>query len=271
MQYQSIESLRKTGPLIHNITNYVTVTDCANLVLAIGASPIMSDDVEEVEDIISICDALVINLGTLNRCTIQSMLFAGRKANDLNKPVILDPVGNGASPLRTKITNKIIQEVKLAVIRGNISEIKMAALGMGQTRGVDANASDASDLESTLKIAKGLASSLGSVIAITGATDIISDGNQSCAIKNGHPLMSRITGTGCMCSALIGSFCGASSDYFSASATAVGTMGLAGELAYAKLAALGPVGTGSLRNGIIDAISLMDDPTFERGIKIEDI
>lgn len=268
MKPQLIPAIREKQPLVHNITNYVTVNDCANIVLAMGASPIMADDAGEVEDILSICDSLVLNIGTLNARTIESMLIAGRKANALGKPVILDPVGNGASALRTQTTNRLLEEIRFAVIRGNISEIKVAASGLGQTRGVDANDADAANISTTQQIAADLARSTQAVVAITGAVDIISDGNRTYAIKNGHPLMGRITGTGCMCSCLVGSFCGLGGDYLEAAATAVTVMALAGELAQAQVEKAG-LGTSSLRMGIIDTVSKMDAKTLERGMKIE--
>ena len=136
------ENLRRTCPLIHNITNYVTVNDCANMVLACGASPIMADDAAEVEDITTICGGLNINIGTLNSRTITSMLLAGKKANQLGHPVVLDPVGAGASRLRTDTAFRLLRDVKFTVIRGNISEIKTLASGAGTTKGVDADVAD---------------------------------------------------------------------------------------------------------------------------------
>ncbi len=263
-----ITELKDKHPLVHNITNYVTVNDCANIILAIGGSPIMADDIDEVEDIISICDSLVLNIGTLNQKTIEAMVLAGKKANSLNKPVILDPVGNGASPLRTKTTNRLLEEVNFAVIRGNISEIKVAASGFGKTRGVDAGLGDALNIKAAAKLAKDFAKTTKSVIAITGETDIISDGNTAYGIKNGHPLMSKITGTGCMCSCLVGCFCGITGNFLEAAATAVTIMGLAGESAQAEVEK-NRLGTGSLRIKLIDAVSNMNANILERGMKIE--
>ncbi|MBR5269181.1 MAG: hydroxyethylthiazole kinase, partial [Anaerotignum sp.] len=142
MLKEMLENVRKTCPLIHNITNYVTVNDCANVLLACGGSPIMSDDVDEAEEISSICGGLNINIGTLNQRTIPAMHKAGRKANELGHPVVLDPVGAGASRLRTQTAKDLIDNVKFTVIRGNISEIKALALGEGGARGVDADVAD---------------------------------------------------------------------------------------------------------------------------------
>ena len=198
------ENVRKTCPLIHNITNYVTVNDCANMVLACGASPIMADDAAEVEDITTICGGLNINIGTLNSRTITSMLLAGKKANLLGHPVVLDPVGAGASQLRTDTAYRLLREVQFAVIRGNISEIKTLASGAGTTKGVDADVADKvteENLDSAVAFAKAFAARTGSVIAITGAIDIVADADKAYCIRNGHAMMSSITGTGCQLSA----------------------------------------------------------------------
>ena len=187
------ENLRRTCPLIHNITNYVTVNDCANMVLACGASPIMADDAAEVEDITTICGGLNINIGTLNSRTITSMLLAGKKANQLGHPVVLDPVGAGASRLRTDTAYRLLRDVKFAVIRGNISEIKTLASGAGTTKGVDADVADKvteENLDSAVAFAKKFAAQTGAVIAITGAIDIVADAQKAYVIRNGNPMMS---------------------------------------------------------------------------------
>ena len=231
-----LQEVQKKKPLVHCITNYVTVNDCANIVLACGASPIMADDIQEVEDITSICNGLVINIGTLNERTIASMVAAGKKANALGHPVILDPVGAGASNLRTQTVFQLLQEVKFTAIRGNISEIKTVAMGSGTTKGVDADVADEVNektLPEVLQFARALAKKTGAVIIITGKQDLLTDGFHSCLISNGHAMMSRITGSGCMLTCLLGAYLAANpTDSFSASVAAVAEMGLAGELAY---------------------------------------
>ena len=152
MLEEMLKNVREKSPLIHNITNYVTVNDCANVVLACGASPIMADDQEEVAEITSICTGLNINIGTLNMRTIESMVIAGKKANELHHPVVLDPVGVGASTLRTQTALKLLKEIQFSVIRGNISEIKTLALGSGTTKGVDANLADKVTAEISMKL-----------------------------------------------------------------------------------------------------------------------
>jgi len=198
-----LENVRKKSPLVHNITNYVTVNDVANILLACGGSPIMADDCDEVEEITSICGGLNINIGTLNKNTIPSMLLAGKKANELKHKVLLDPVGAGASTLRTQTALKLIDQVNFDVIRGNISEIKTLALGSGSTKGVDADIADAvteETLESAITFVKDFAKRTHSIIAITGAIDLVSDENTCYVIRNGRKEMGRITGTGCQLS-----------------------------------------------------------------------
>jgi hydroxyethylthiazole kinase len=265
-----LDRVREKRPLVHHITNYVTVNDCANIVLAIGASPVMADDIDEVREIVLISSALVINIGTLNRRTIESMLVAGKTANEKGIPVILDPVGAGASTLRTETAERLIHEIKFAVIRGNISEIKAVGGSAGNTRGVDADVGDVineNSIENVNKIAVMLAQKTGSVITVTGAIDVISDGTRSCYIENGHPMMANVTGTGCMCTSLIGAFCGTIADYTGAAAAAVMTMGLAGEKAY-KRVVREELGSGSYRMFMIDEISCMTGDALMDGGKI---
>ena len=265
------ENVRNTCPLIHNITNYVTVNDCANMVLACGASPIMADDAAEVEDITSICGGLNINIGTLNSRTITSMLLAGKKANQLGHPVVLDPVGAGASTLRTGTALRLLQEIRFAVIRGNISEIRTLASGSGTTRGVDADGADKvteDTLDAAVAFAKRFAAATGSVVAITGAIDLVTDGTTAYCIRNGHPMMSSITGTGCQLSALTAAFVTANPDHvLEATAAAVCAMGLAGEIAHRRLTAAD--GNATYRNYIIDAIYNMTSEQLEKGANYE--
>ena len=268
---ECFENVRSTCPLIHNITNYVTVNDCANMVLACGASPIMADDAAEVEDITTICGGLNINIGTLNSRTITSMLLAGKKANLLSHPVVLDPVGAGASQLRTDTANRLLREVKFTVIRGNISEVKTLASGAGTTKGVDADVADKvteENLDSAVAFAKAFAARTGAVVAITGAIDIVADAHKAYCIRNGHPMMSSITGTGCQLSALTAAFVTANPDQpLEAAAAAVCAMGLAGEIAHSRLSPLD--GNSTYRNYIIDAIYNMTPAQLEEGATYE--
>lgn len=252
--------VREKKPLVHHLTNYVTVNDCANATLAIGASPIMADDIEEAGDIAAIASALVLNIGTLNSRSVASMLAAGKRANEAGVPVVFDPVGAGASTLRNTTTKTILDQTKPAVIRGNISEIKFIAGVSSNTKGVDAAEQDATTLqEDNIPMAKQLAEDLQCIIAITGATDIVTDGKQTVLLQNGHPMLSAVTGTGCLTSSLIGSFCGATENYLIAAIAGILTTSIAGEIAYEKA---GHFGTGSFHIALIDAISQMSPALF---------
>ena len=231
-----LENVRNTVPLVHNITNYVTVNDVANILLACGGSPIMSD---EPEDITSICGGLNINIGTLNQRSIEGMFRAGAKANALGHVVLLDPVGAGASALRTNTAVELMEKIKFTVIRGNISEIKTLALGSGTTKGVDADVADAvtdANLDSAVKFVKDFAAKSGAIVAVTGAIDLVSDGTACYVIRNGRPEMGKITGTGCQLSGMMTAFVVANPDNkLEAAAAAVCAMGLAGEIGWSHL------------------------------------
>ena len=266
-----VENVRKSMPLVHNITNYVTVNDVANVLLACGGSPIMSDEPEDVEDITSICGGLNINIGTLNKRSIEGMFIAGKKANELHHKLLLDPVGAGASTLRTNTAVKLMEELKFDVIRGNISEIKTLALGNGTTKGVDADVADAvteENLDSAITFIKDFAKHSGSVIAITGAIDLVSDGEKCYVIRNGRPEMGKITGTGCQLSGMMTAYLTANPDnILEAAAAAVCVMGLAGEIAWSHMQESD--GNSTYRNRIIDAIYQMNGEMLDKGAKYE--
>ncbi len=266
-----IENVRKTTPLVHNITNYVTVNDVANVLLACGGSPIMSDEPDDVVDITSICGGLNINIGTLNKNSIEAMFLAGKRANELDHKVLLDPVGAGASKLRTDTAVKLMDEVHFTGIRGNISEIKTLAQGSGTTKGVDADVADAvteESLDSAVKFAKDFAKKSGSIVAITGAIDLVADADRCFVIRNGRPEMGRITGTGCQLSGMMTAFLVANPDnLLEGAAAAVSTMGLAGEIGWENMQ--DGDGNSTYRNRIIDAIYNMDGETLDKGAKYE--
>mgnify|MGYP002231230669 CR=1 FL=1 len=264
--------MRNTVPLVHNITNYVTVNDVANILLACGGSPIMSDEPEDVEDITSICGGLNINIGTLNQRSIEGHVPRGRKkANALGHVVLLDPVGAGASALRTNTAVELMEKIKFTVIRGNISEIKTLALGSGTTKGVDADVADAvtdANLDSAVKFVKDFAAKSGAIVAVTGAIDLVSDGTACYVIRNGRPEMGKITGTGCQLSGMMTAFVVANPDNkLEAAAAAVCAMGLAGEIGWSRMAE--GDGNSTYRNRIIDAIYNMDGATLNGGAKYE--
>ena len=264
------KKLKEKKPLVHNITNYVTVNDCANILLAIGASPIMADDFREAADITSISSALVINIGTLNERTIESMISSGKKANELNIPVVFDPVGAGASAFRNETTKKILDEVKISVLRGNMSEIKFIAGLDSETKGVDASESDMQGgNEEGIRAAEDLARKFGCVVAITGATDIVSDGEKTAILENGTKMLSKVTGTGCMTTALVGAYLGAcksSQEHFTAAIAGILSMSICGEIAEEKA---GSIGIGSFHVAIMDAISNLNDDVILSMAKVK--
>ena len=264
-----LDEVRNKKPLVHNITNYVTVNDCANILIAIGASPIMADDIKEAADITKISSALVINIGTLNERTIESMITSGKKANELDIPVVFDPVGAGASEFRNETTKRILEEVKINVLRGNMSEIKFISGLEASTKGVDASDSDINiGNNDGINVAKNLAENLNCVVAITGATDIISDGKRVAILENGTKMLANVTGTGCMTTALVGAFCGAGLDYFTGAISGIMSMGIAGEIAFEKA---GQLGTGSFHIAIIDAISNLNSDMIGKMAKVQKI
>lgn len=271
MLKQCFDNVREKHPLVHNITNYVTVNDVANILLACGGSPIMADDSGEVEDITSICQGLNINIGTLNKNTIPSMFLAGKKANVLGHVVLLDTVGAGASGLRTKTANELVRDIKFTVIRGNISEIRTLMEGTGNTKGVDADLADAvteENLDETIGKLKAFSEATGSVIAVTGAIDLVADSEKCYVIRNGKPEMGAITGTGCQLSGMMTAFlCANAEQPLEAAAAAVCAMGIAGEIGFEHLKE--GEGNSTYRNRIIDAIYHMDGNTLEERAKYE--
>ena len=266
-----LENVRKSLPLVHNITNYVTVNDVANVILACGGSPIMSDEAEDVEDITSVCGGLNINIGTLHKTSIEAMFRAGKKANELGHPVLLDPVGAGASALRTNTALDLMKELKLTAIRGNISEIKTLAMGSGTTKGVDADVADAvteEALDETVKFVKRFAVSAGCIVAVTGAIDLVSDGETCYVIRTGRPEMRKITGTGCQLSGMMTAYLTANPGrLLEAAAAAVCVMGLAGEIGWGQMQ--DGDGNSTYRNRIIDAVYNMTGNELEKGALYE--
>ncbi len=252
--------IRTQKPLIHNITNYVVMNYTANALLACGASPVMAHAYNEVNEMTSIAHALVINIGTLDNEWIHSMLIAAGVACSNKIPVILDPVGAGATTLRTNTAIKIINSGNVSVIRGNASEIMALAVKDVRTKGVDAlhSAGDAVD------VAKTIATQYKTIVAITGPTDIITDGIVVVKVHNGHKLMSYVTGTGCTATALIGAFCAVDNDYLKATASALAYFGVAGELAARK--AIAP---GSFMIRLIDELYSVTPDELKQYAKIE--
>lgn len=251
-------------PLIHHITNEVTINDCANATLAIGGSPVMASSVQEAPEMVQLANALVLNTGTINEETFQAMILAGKKANELNIPIIWDPVGVGATPYRTNRAFDLMQEIKIQVIRGNASEIYRLIGGKTMTRGVDSSEISISQSQ----LAKEAAQKLQCTVVVSGAQDAISDGERTATIDNGHILLTKVTGTGCMTTSLIGCFAGITNDYFAAGIAGMSTMSLAGEMAAKQL--LPNEGTGTYRTRIIDQISLMNEENWNREVKLNE-
>ena len=269
----ALENVRSTTPLVHCITNYVTVNDCANALIACGGSPIMSDEPADVEDITSICGGLVLNIGTLNERSIEAMRVAGRRAAELGHAIVLDPVGAGASALRTDTAAELMDALPIAVVRGNMSEIKAVSGAAAATRGVDVNPDDAvteENLAASAAFVRGLAAKLGCVVAVTGAIDLVADADRAFAVRNGHALMGGITGTGCMLDTLIAAYVVANPDRaLEAVVAAVAGWGLAGEVAAGRMGERD--GNASFRTYLIDAASLLTGEALAAGAKVEEL
>ena len=267
---QIFDGMRQMCPLVHCITNYVTVNDVANAILAIGASPIMADDAAEVEEITSLCSALCVNIGTLNKRTIESMFLAAHKAHEMGKRMVLDPVGAGASTLRTDTARRLLDEGGFSLVRGNMSEIKAIAGAGGNTKGVDANIADRvtqDNLDEAVEFAKGFAAAHGCTVAITGETDLVADAGHCYVIRNGRREMGTITGTGCQLSGIAAAFLCASNSTVEAAAAAVCAMGLAGETAWGLLEP--GEGNATYRNRIIDVLYNMTGEELVAGARYD--
>lgn len=258
---ENIASVREKKPLIHNITNYVVMNYTANALLAMGASPVMAHAQNEVENMVSFAGALVLNIGTLTDDWITSMIKAGKRASEQKTPIILDPVGSGATPLRTNSAKKIINEADISVIRGNASEILSLRQEDSKTKGVDSIHS----VDEAAETAKILAEELQTTLAITGPVDLITDGKRVIRVSNGHSLMGYVTGTGCTATVVIGAFLAVDEDPLSATATALAFFGLAGEVAGETAKA-----PGTFMIHLLDALYTITPDQLQEGCKIQD-
>ncbi len=258
----NLDRVRIKKPLIHNITNYVVMNFTANVLLATGASPVMAHAEQEVEDMASFAGSLVLNIGTLSDSWIEAMVKAGKKASALKIPIILDPVGAGATPYRTETAKRLLREMDVSIIRGNASEIMALGDEQSVTKGVDSVHS----VEDVAIIASSLAKELNTVLAITGPTDLITDGQRVLRVSNGHALMPYVTGTGCAATAVIGSFAAADSNPLTAAATGLAYLGLAGERA-GKIAS----GPGSFVPAFLDALYSITPEELSGGCKVEEM
>lgn len=246
----ALDAVRDRHPLVHNITNYVVMNNTANALLALGASPVMAHAVDEVEEMVQLAGALVLNIGTLSSAWVEAMTRAGQRAVRLGRPIVLDPVGAGATHLRTEASKLLLDEAPPSVVRGNASEIMALGGARGVvTRGVDS----AHGVDEARAAADALAVANRTVVAVTGPVDYVTDGRRRAEIANGHALMGRVTGTGCMSSAITGAFCAVERDPFLAAVAALTVFGIAGELA-----AEGLPGPGTYAVRLIDALSSID-------------
>lgn len=274
---ETLKDIKEKNALTHCITNSVTINDCANAVLAIGGSPFMAEDAEELEEVVTIADVLVINIGKLSKNQIEAMKISSKTANETNTPIILDPVGVGVTELRNRTTMDLIENYDIAAIRGNITEVKAIAKLSGvldesnTAKGVDVNADDIiteENLKSNGDLICELANKLNTVILASGPLDILSDGKTTVVIDNGDDMMPLITGSGCMISSIVGSCIGGSNP-FDGSLVAILAMNIAGEKARAKVEANNE-GTGSFRAYLIDYLYRTDSETLinEANIRI---
>lgn len=255
-----LQKVRENAPLIHNITNYVVMNSTANALLSLGASPVMAHAVEEVEEMANIASAVVLNIGTLSEKWIEAMFKAGKKAKEKKIPVILDPVGAGATTLRTETAKKIIDDIQPDIVRGNASEILALLKADAQTKGVDSRASS----DDAVEIAKELASTKNCVVSISGKTDYITDGKNVISIGNGDAMLSKVTGTGCAATALTGAFAGVNKNFVEAATGAMVVMGIAGEMARENADA-----PGTFQVKFLDALYQIDEEDIKSKARIE--
>ncbi|HDS01775.1 MAG TPA: hydroxyethylthiazole kinase [candidate division Zixibacteria bacterium] len=257
---ENLRKLREQKPLIHNITNYVVMNFSANSLIAMGALPVMAHAENEVEEMASIAGALVINIGTLSDPWIRAMLLAGKTANKNNIPIILDPVGAGATSLRTNTAKRLAKELDIAVIRGNASEVLSLSGEESGTKGVDSIHS----VEDAAQAAVELALELDSVIAITGENDLVTNGDTVFRVHNGHKLMGMVTGSGCAATAAIAAFLAVNDNFVEAAAFALGYFGLAGQWS-----AIRNTRPGSFKVGLIDSLYEIGPDDLQTGLKLE--
>ncbi len=249
-------AVREKRPLVHHITNYVTVNDCANIAICAGAAPVMADAAEEMEEMVSIASALVLNIGTLNERILQSMLLAGRTANRLGIPVLVDPVGAGATTYRSESVQMLLRELDVAVLKGNSGEIASLAGEEALVVGVDSHGMSGDPAE----VCQSFAARLGCTVVMTGEVDYISDGERSYVVEGGDPLMESVSGTGCMAATVVAAFCAVEDDRALASASALAVMSTA-----AEIAAVGAKGPMSFKAALFDALAALTSEGLEGG------
>ena len=255
----TLHRLRERKPLVHQITNYVVMNETANATLALGALPVMAHASEEVEEMVALAGALVLNIGTLSSQWVEAMIAAGRAANEHGVPVVLDPVGAGATSYRTATAKRILADVGVTVLRGNAGEVATLVGVEAEVRGVESIAS----VDDPEELARRAAAQLGVVASVTGPVDHVSDGTNVAAIANGHPLLASVTGTGCMSSTITGCFLAAAESPFDGAIEALVAFGVAGEDA-ARVAS----GPGSFHVALYDALAALDPATLNEKAKV---
>lgn len=255
-----IARVRSQRPLIHHITNFVVMNATANVTLCLGALPVMAHAPQEVEEMVGAASALVLNLGTLWPEQVEAMLLAGRRANERGIPIVLDPVGAGATRLRTESAHRLLKELSIAIVRGNLAEIATLAGMESKIRGVESMGSTGD----AALIASQFAKKFGCVAAVTGPIDVVTDGARLMRVKNGHPMMATVTGTGCMATSVVAACAAVEKDAVIATAAALAAYGLAGEFAAAK--AQGP---GTFQVHLFDAVATLTQEALRAGIRIE--
>lgn len=259
--WEDVQRIRAAAPLVHNITNYVVMNATANALLAIGASPVMAHAEEEVAEMAALAKALVINIGTLSRVWVHSMIEAERAAHAKHVPIVLDPVGAGATRFRTETAHRLLGEAPVTIVRANASEVRALCTPDHLTKGVDS----VHGSEQALDAARALAARYGCVVAVSGATDLVISGETVIRIHNGHPMMPRVTGLGCTATALAGAFAAVNPSPLRAAAHAMAVMGIAGELA-----AKNCPGPGTFQVRFPDALYQLREPDIRERLTMDE-
>jgi hydroxyethylthiazole kinase len=258
-----LAAVREQRPLVHHITNSVTINDCANITICAGAAPVMAEAPEEVAAMVAAAGALVLNIGTLSRGQVEAMLISGRRANELGIPVILDPVGAGATEFRTATVRRLLDSLDIAILKGNAGEIGVLAGTGGSVRGVDSGGVAGDPVETARECAR----ATGTVVAMTGAVDVVADARRVFLVRNGNPAMDRLSGTGCMAASVTAAFAAVADDYAVASAAALAAFGRAGE----RAAAGGVAGPYTFRTALFDELAGLTPDDLVVHARIEEI
>ncbi|WP_261129773.1 hydroxyethylthiazole kinase [Bacillus sp. Marseille-Q3570] len=260
----TVDKVRKEKPLVHNITNVVVTNFTANGLLALGASPIMAYAKEEVADMAKVAGALVLNIGTLDETVVESMIIAGKAANEQGVPVLLDPVGAGATAYRTDSARKLLKEVRVSVLRGNAAEVANVIGEEWEIKGVDAGEKNRDSIE----LAQSAAQQLGLVAVVTGVDDVVSDGMETYMVRNGHALLTSVTGTGCLLSSVIGAFSAVEKELVMASVAAVASYGVAAEMAAERVGKEGP---GSFQVEFLNTLSQVSAEEIDELVVVKEV